>query len=69
MKEPACPKCGETMDEGTISWSGSGSSGYVSKKQTGMLRSVTPIREARACTKCGYVEMNLDPQELKKKIT
>lgn len=69
METHACPKCNGTMDEGYMSWSGSGSSGYVSKKQTGMLRTVTRISLARACTNCGYVEMYLDPKELKQRIS
>jgi hypothetical protein len=55
------------MDEGAIS--SSGQIGYVSKKQTGMLRTVTQIRQARACPNCGYVEMYLDPKELKQRIS
>ncbi len=69
METTACPKCKTQMDEGYMSWSGSGSSGYVSKKQTGMLRTVTKITLARACPNCGYVEMYLDPDELKQKLT
>jgi len=69
MKAQPCPKCKEPMDEGSMSWSGSGSSGYVSNRQTGMLLVVTKISTARACPNCGHVEMYLDPQELKKKIT
>jgi predicted nucleic-acid-binding Zn-ribbon protein len=57
------------MDEGWMSWSGSGQSGYVSKKQTGVLKVVTKIQLARACPTCGYVELYLDPNELKKKIS
>jgi len=57
------------MDEGNMSWSGSGASGYVSKKQTGMLRVVTKISQARACPNCGFVEMYLDPNELKQKLS
>jgi hypothetical protein len=54
------------MDEGTISVSDQ--MGYVSKKQTGMLRTVTPIRQARAGPNCGYVEIYLDPNILKQRI-
>jgi predicted nucleic-acid-binding Zn-ribbon protein len=57
------------MDEGWMSWSGSNQSGYVSKKQTGVLKVVTKIQLAHACPNCGYVEMYLDPNELKKKIS
>ena len=67
MDTHPCPKCNEPMDEGTISVSNQ--MGYVSKKQTGMLRTVTQIKQARACLSCGYVEMYLDPQELTKRIT
>jgi len=57
------------MDEGYMSWSGSNQNGYVSKKQTGMLRVVTKITLAHACPNCGYVEMYLDPKELKQRIS
>jgi predicted nucleic-acid-binding Zn-ribbon protein len=67
METHACPKCNETMDEGSLT--SSDQPGYVSKKQTGMLRTVTKISVARACTNCGYVEMYLDPKELKQRIT
>jgi hypothetical protein len=66
MEEYRCPRCNEPMDEGRISFSGS--TGYVSNKQTGMIRRATTIKEARACTNCGYVEMYLDPNELKNNI-
>lgn len=69
MEEYRCPKCNEPMDEGHLSWSGSGATGYVSKKQTGMLRRATTVKQARACPNCGYVEMYLDPNELKKNIS
>ncbi|NWG08198.1 MAG: hypothetical protein HXY35_16095 [Chloroflexi bacterium] len=69
MEIHTCPKCNAPMDEGYMSWSGSSSSGYVSKKQTGMLRRVTNITLARACPNCGYVEMYLDPKELKQRIS
>ena len=69
METIPCPRCNTPMDEGMMSWSGSGQSGYVSKKQTGMLRVVTKIQSARACPNCGYVEMYLDPQELKGRIS
>jgi hypothetical protein len=55
------------MDEGSLTTSDQ--IGYVSKKQTGMLRTVTKISRARACLNCGYVEMYLDPKELKSRIS
>jgi predicted nucleic-acid-binding Zn-ribbon protein len=69
METHVCPKCNGTMDEGYISWSGSGASAYISKKQTGMMRVGTQISQALACPNCGYVEMYLDPNELKPKIS
>jgi predicted nucleic-acid-binding Zn-ribbon protein len=68
MVEYRCPRCNEPMDEGHISLSGS-PAGYVSKKQTGMIRRATAIKLARACMNCGYVELYLDPNELKKNIS
>jgi len=41
---------------------------YLSNRQTGMIRTTTPIRKARACLACGYVELYLDPAELNKKL-
>ncbi|MEW6239740.1 MAG: hypothetical protein AB1564_02900 [Chloroflexota bacterium] len=67
METHSCPKCSQPMDEGLLS--ASDPIGYVSKKQTGMLRTVTQIRQARACPNCGYVEMYLDPKELKSRIS
>jgi hypothetical protein len=68
MEDYRCPRCDELMDEGHVSFSSS-AAGYVSKKQTGMLRKATTIQTARACPGCGYVEMYLDPNELKKNIS
>jgi predicted nucleic-acid-binding Zn-ribbon protein len=68
MEEFRCPRCNEVMDEGHFSLGGS-TAGYVSKKQTGMLRRATSIKQARACTACGYVELYLDPKELKQNIS
>jgi hypothetical protein len=68
MEAYRCPRCNEPMDEGRVSFSGS-TAGYVSKKQTGMLRKATTIQQARACPNCGYVELYLDPNELKKNIS
>jgi hypothetical protein len=56
------------MDEGHVSFSGS-AAGYVSNKQTGMLRKAATIKGARACPNCGYMELYLDPNELKKNIS
>ncbi|RJP47551.1 MAG: hypothetical protein C4583_16470 [Anaerolineaceae bacterium] len=67
MQAHPCPKCNQPMDEGAISVSDQ--IGYLSKKQTGMLRTVTQIRQARACLNCGYVEMYIDPKELKQRIS
>jgi hypothetical protein len=67
MEEYRCPRCNEPMDEGRLSFSGS-PAGYVSNKQTGMLRRTTPIQLARACLNCGYMELYLDPRQLKQNI-
>ncbi|PWB70197.1 MAG: hypothetical protein C3F07_17500 [Anaerolineales bacterium] len=67
MEAHPCPKCNQPMDEGLLTTSDQ--PGYVSKRQTGMLRTVTKISLARACPNCGYVEMYLDPKELKSRIS
>jgi hypothetical protein len=41
---------------------------YFSNRQMGAFRAPTPIRQARACTSCGYVEFYLDASELQKKL-
>jgi hypothetical protein len=56
------------MDEGRLSVS-DGTIGYVSQKQKGMIRQVTRIELARACPNCGYVELYLDPQAIKRLLT
>lgn len=71
MEIHPCPKCNEPMDEGhpSITKAGAGSAlGYVSNKQTGMLRVPTIISRMRACPNCGYVELYLDPKELKQRL-
>lgn len=69
METHPCPKCNESMDVGLLSRSGSSYVGYISNKQTGMLKTVTPITQAHACPNCGYVDMYLDPKELKSRIS
>lgn len=67
MEEYRCPKCNETMDVGRPSFGNP--IGYISQKQTGMIRKPTTIQQARACLNCGYVELYLDPRELKQNIS
>ncbi len=67
MESHLCPQCNEVMDEGSLT--ASDQIGYVSKKQTGMIRTVTKISRARACPNCGYVEIFLDPKELRSRIS
>ena len=68
MEEYRCSRCNEVMDEGYISFSDS-AAGYVSNKQTGMIRKQAAIKSARACPNCGYVEMYVNPDDLKKNIS
>jgi len=68
MAKNTCPKCKHEMDEGYVSPTGSNFLGYVSRKQAGMLKQVTKVNLGMACTNCGYVEMYLDPEELKKRL-
>jgi hypothetical protein len=56
------------MDTGRVSPTGSSFLGYVSDKQPGMLKQVTKINLGLACANCGYVELYLDPEELKSRL-
>ncbi len=56
-----CPKCGGAMDEGTTD---SSSANYYSNRQTGLIRTGTTAKRARACTGCGYLELYVNPTEL-----
>jgi len=66
MMTANCPRCNGEMDEGRVS--AGEDFRYLSNQQTGMVRSLTRIQRARACLSCGFVELYLDPAELKKKI-
>ena len=68
MESHPCPKCKHAMDTGRISPTGSGFIGYVSDKQPGMLKQVTKVNLGLACANCGYVELYLDPEELKSRL-
>jgi hypothetical protein len=54
------------MDEGVVSQSEGVR--YVSNRQKGMLKSVTSAKKAQVCLACGYLELYLDVEELRRKI-
>jgi hypothetical protein len=66
MSASTCPKCAGQLDDGRVSVGED--IRYVSQRQTGVSRTPTPVRRARACTKCGYLELYLDAAELEKRI-
>lgn len=59
-----CAKCGGPTDTGNVT--PDEGVRYTSDRQTGMLRRVTLVRRAVVCTACGYVELYVDPAELRK---
>ena len=63
-----CPKCGGPLDEGRLE----SSVFYVSDRaQRPSFWSLDPkvyVTKARACLMCGYVELFLDPEQLKKYV-
>lgn len=70
MEISCCPKCNEPMDEGRLlPMNGSPALSYVSQKQKGMFIMSTSIDRVHACPNCGYVELYLDPKELKRRLT
>ena len=62
--EGGCPKCAGEMDEGSTS----ASVAYISNHQTGVFKVPTSVHRARVCLTCGYVELYLDVEALKKKL-
>jgi predicted nucleic-acid-binding Zn-ribbon protein len=58
-----CPKCTHEMDEGRVVL------GYISNRQKGAVRRPTQNTVARACPNCGYMELYLDPEELKRQLS
>jgi predicted nucleic-acid-binding Zn-ribbon protein len=68
QKNNACPKCGGKMDEGRIPKGLSWLSGYKSLSQKHFSLEVN-FEKARACLNCGYIEMYLDPDKLRKKLS
>ena len=66
MESHPCPKCKHAMDTGHVDISDP--LGYVSDKQTGMVRHATKVNLGLACTNCGFVELYLDPAELKSRL-
>lgn len=70
MEISRCLKCNEPMDEGhLLPTNGSPALSYVSQKQKGIFRVATKVDRAHACPNCGYVELYLDPKELKQRLT
>ena len=63
----ACPKCGGEMDEGRIPIALKFLFGYRSAAQRHFSWECN-IQKARACLGCGYLELFLDPEEIKSKM-
>ena len=66
MERQACPKCKHEMEEGRLSATGGEMLVYVPGKQPGSLKQTTRVSRGLACPNCGYVEMYLDAEQLKK---
>jgi predicted nucleic-acid-binding Zn-ribbon protein len=60
-----CPKCGGEMEEGRIA--NKFLFGFKSARQKHWSFEAN-VEKARACLDCGYIEMYVDPQEVKKKL-
>jgi len=66
MEKRKCLRCQHEMDEGDIFVSDPIAFAYVSaspKAERGMR-----IEKGRACTNCGYLELYLDVETLKKRL-
>ena len=65
--DPGCRKCGALeMDRGSAH--GSYRVAYLSNRQAGDVRTAMFADQARACASCGYLELYVDPQELRSVI-
>lgn len=64
----ACPRCGGEMDDGRIPMGLKWLCGYKSNSQKHFSFEVN-FEKARACLSCGYVELYLDPEKLRGKLT
>jgi len=62
-----CPKCGGSMDKGRVPKGLNLLSGYKSDSQKHFSFEVN-FQKAKACLECGYVELYLDPSELRSKL-
>ena len=62
----ACPKCGGEMIAGRVPSPQKWLLGFKSDEQK-RFSFESNIQRASACTACGYVELYLDPEELKAK--
>jgi hypothetical protein len=56
------------MDEGSMSFSSS-AAGFVSNRQSGIFKTNASISIAWACPNCGFVEMYVDPEQLRRNIS
>jgi predicted nucleic-acid-binding Zn-ribbon protein len=68
MSDQKCPKCKGEMDLGSVNDSESSDLKYISDAQKGMFKQAVSVRQGRVCLACGYVEMYVDAEALKKII-
>lgn len=54
------------MEEGRLAATGGEMFVFIPGKQPGILKQTTRINRGLACPNCGYVEMYLDPEPMKK---
>lgn len=67
MSDLKCPKCGNDMDSGHVPTAWMGGVNYKTDSQGSLSRPLV-VEKAKACLKCGYVELYLDPEKLKSKL-
>ncbi|WP_143467554.1 PF20097 family protein [Leptolyngbya ohadii] len=65
MQNQKCPKCGGEMDAGKVQ---ADSLMYYSDWQKKTFKLGILVDKACACLTCGYIEMYLNPEVLRKKI-
>lgn len=65
MQNQKCPKCGGEMDAGKVQADGLM---YYSDWQKKTFKLGILVDRAHACLTCGYIDLYLNPEALRKKI-
>ena len=69
MEKRKCVRCQHEMDDGEMFLSDAVAFGYMSAHPNAANQRGIRVKMAHACPNCGFLELYLDPEEVKKRIT